>query len=537
MKSVMSHSFASIPQVNLQRSKFNRSHGYKTTFDASYLVPVFVDEVLPGDTMNLSMTAFARLATPLTPFMDNLFLDSFFFAVPYRLVWSNWQKFNGEQDNPGDSTVFTFPIFDVTAAPLSTTGWVEGSLADYFGIPTKVVALEHSSLWHRAYNLIYNQWFRDENLINSKVVDVDDGPDTPAAYVLLKRGKRRDYFTSCLPWPQKGTAVEIPLGTTAPIVATGSIWWKEATGARTGNMAYNTGTVTRYTEASGNLLTGDVMQYHDGLEVDLSTATAATINSLREAFQLQKMFERDARGGTRYIELIRSHFGVISPDARLQRPEYIGGGTSMVNVHPIANTTGVTAANSPTGANKFQGDLSAMATVTASGHGFVKSFTEHCLLIGLINVRADLTYCQGLNRMFSRTTRYDFFWPSLANIGEQAVLNKEIYCQGPAGGTNDDDVFGYIPRYDEYRFKPSQLTGLYRFNATGTLETWHLAQEFGALPALADAGVGTFITDDAPVDRVIAVPAQPHFLFDSYFNYTCVRPMPTYSVPGLIDHF
>lgn len=520
---VSQHSFAKAPQANIPRSSFNRSHGYKTTFDSGYLIPVYVDEALPGDTFSLSMTSFARLATPIAPVMDNLYCDAFFFAVPIRLIWNNFEKFNGAQDDPGDSTDFLIPTMTSGSG-----GYAVGSLSDYFGIPTEIEGLEHSSLWHRAYNLIWNEWFRDQNLQDSVKVDKGDGPDDPDDYVLLRRGKRHDYFTSCLPWPQKGPAIELPLGTVAPVVGLDEDIEFHNTvngtdrvfGTRSGSVGDR---VYMLTEPTGD---GAARWGNTALEADLSSATAATINQLREAFQMQKLFERDARGGTRYTEIIRSHFGVISPDARLQRPEYLGGGSTPVNIAPIPQT-------SSTDATTPQGNLAAMGTLSHGGIGFTKSFTEHCVLIGLVQVRADLSYQQGLNRMFSRSTRYDFYWPALSHIGEQAVLNKEIYAQGTSGGTDDDGVFGYQERYAEYRYKPSQITGKFRSSYSSSLDYWHLAQEFGSLPVLGD----TFIEDNPPVDRIVAVPSEPQFLFDAAFHLKCARPMPVFSVPGLIDHF
>lgn len=548
---VRGHRFSDAPAMYMKRTKFDRSHVYKTTFDAGRLIPVFVDEVLPGDTTRMSVNYFARLATPIKPIMDNIYLDWFFFFVPNRLVWEHWQNFCFEQEDPEDSTDYVIPA--VTAAGNSGNAYV-GSLWDYFGLPVNTTGSLSgiSALPFRGVYLIWNEWFRDENLQKSVKIQKGDANEVldsarssqQPSWVFASdtnivpglacppRGKRHDYFTSALPWTQKGPGVNISLTGNAPVFGDGQRLGLAPDGAGNSvgylSMSSNVGAMLR-TPSSSEWDTGQTAfvtsdSKKSGLLADLSDVSAITINGLRTAFQMQKFYERLARGGSRYTEVLRSFFGVVSPDARLQRPEFLGSFTKMVNVNPIAQTS-ATDSTSP------QGNLSAYGVTAAKFHGFTKSFVEHGYIFGFVCARADLTYQQGINKMWLRSTVYDFYWPTFAHLGEQAIELREIYAQGSEADTL---VFGYQERYAEYRYKPSQITGKFRSSVTGgNLDVWHLSQFFKNAPTLNEE----FITENPPVERIVAVQDEPEFLLDIGFRYTTVRPMPMFGTPGLVDHF
>lgn len=551
---VRGHRFSDAPAMYMKRTKFDRSHVYKTTFNSGKLIPVFVDEVLPGDTTRMSVNYFARLATPIKPIMDNIYLDWFFFFVPNRLVWDHWQNFCFEQEDPDDSTDYVIPT--VTATANSDNNYV-GSLWDYFGLPVNTTnnLSGISALPFRAVYLIWNEWFRDENLQKSVKIQKGDtnevlnsaraseqpawvfssGSNIVPGLACPPRGKRHDYFTSALPWTQKGPGVSIGLAGTADLVLSSNnkpILFSGGGGNATfENMPVYSTKIGEEADIQG--YTGEVKNkgyLKFGSDVglkgyaDLDSSSIFTINSLRTAFQMQKFYERLARGGSRYTEVLRSFFGVVSPDARLQRPEFLGSFTKMVNVNPIAQTS-ATDTTSP------QGNLSAYGVTASKFHGFTKSFVEHGYIFGFVCARADLTYQQGINKMWLRSTVYDFYWPTFAHLGEQAIELREIYAQGSEADTT---VFGYQERYAEYRYKPSQITGKFRSSlVNGSLDMWHLFQFFKNAPTLNEE----FIVENPPIKRIIAVQDEPEFLLDIGFKYTTIRPMPMFGTPGLVDHF
>ena len=550
--------FSLAPHVDISRSRFDRSASLKTSFNVGDVVPFFLDEVLPGDTFSVDTSKVVRMQTLLTPMMDNVYLDTYYFFVPNRLVWDHWKQFCGENTESAwiPETEYTMPQITSPA----DSGWSVGTLADYFGIPTGVSGLSVSALPFRAYALIMNEWFRDQNLQDPLVVPTDDstvaGVNTGTFVTDVAKGgkpfiaaKYHDYFTSCLPSPQKGPDVLIPSATAGeyPVVGNGKVLGL-TDGSVLGGLAFNasdarfslhtnvfgqpvgtSGTGTDYHQSGLGVPTqsqlGDNL-FNSGLIAVASGGIGATINQLRLAFQIQKFYEQQARGGSRYTEVIRSFFGVTSPDARLQRPEYLGGNRVPINVNQIIQQSGTESSGTP------QGTVVGQSLTTDSHSDFTKSFTEHGLIIGVMVARYDHTYQQGLNRLWSRKDKFDFYWPVFANIGEQPVKNKEIYAQG---NTTDDEVFGYQEAWADYRYKPNMVTGEMRSAYTQSLDVWHLADDYSTLPTLSDSWIRE---DKSTVDRVLAVTSSvSNQLFaDIYVKNLCTRPMPMYSIPGLIDH-
>ncbi len=529
------YDFSRIPTIDAPRSSFKRPQTYKTAFSAGKLIPVYIDEVLPGDTFTVDASVIARLSTPLVPIMDNLYLDAQFFFVPNRLLWEHWENMCGERKNPGDSVEYSVPY---------VTGQCGAdSLGDYFGLPVGKSFSPHdvSALPFRAYNLIWNEWYRDENIQDSVTVNLNDSPQPVTDFSLLPRGKRKDYFTSCLPWPQKGLSVSV----SGNVFGTGSPLGLRGFGSPfVADMDYALG--TKYTSGSYSFLTlgtasgedfsatGAMMSRPVGVSSDPSASGLTAdinINNLRQSLALQMFLEASARGGTRYIELIKQMFGVDSPDARLQRPELLGTWSVPVEFNSVAQTSATQTSQTP------QGNLSAFALANGLNRCFSKSFVEHGYVIGLVSVRSDLTYQQGLHKMWSRSTYLDFYWPQFSALGEQAVLNKELYYQGSSVKDGDklvdDKVFGYQERFAEYKYGHSRITGQLRSTYAQSLDLWHLSQKFDTLPTLSN----DFIVENPPLARCLAVSDAPQFILDSFWDVTCVRPMPMYCIPGLVPHF
>lgn len=576
--------FSLLPRVDISRSRFDRSSSVKTTFNTGDIVPFFLEEVLPGDTFNVKTSKVVRMQTLLTPLMDNLYLDTYYFFVPNRLVWQHWKEFCGENTESAWIPETEYAMPQITSP--ADTGWEVGTIADYFGIPTGVANLSVSALPFRAYALIMNEWFRDENLQDPLVVPVDDATvagvnsttfvtDVAKGGKPYKAAKYHDYFTSALPAPQKGPDVSIPvsLGSELPVYGTGDPLYLTdgnftypflSVGQSLGGLSY-TGTAIANSGATGSKV-GDIYANGNGFYSEPNSGggsdnwkgkvmgvptkekmdslavpglvgsglvavydgavSVATINQLRLAFQIQKFYERQARGGSRYTEVVRSFFGVTSPDARLQRPEYLGGNRVPININQVIQQSGTESATTP------QGTVVGMSQTTDTNSDFTKSFTEHGFIIGVMVARYDHTYQQGLDRLWSRKDKFDFYWPVFANIGEQAIKNKELYAQGTA---EDDEVFGYQEAWAEYRYKPNRVTGEMRSSYAQSLDVWHLADDYSKLPSLS----AEWIQEDAStVNRVLAVSdnLSAQFFADIYVKNLCTRPMPMYSIPGLIDH-
>ena len=557
-RNVESHFALNPTRIDLSRSTFDRSSSVKTSFNAGDIVPFFLEEVLPGDTFNVKSSKVVRMQTLLTPMMDNVYLDTYYFFVPNRLVWSHWKEFNGENTESAWIPETTYEVPQITSP--ANGGWNVGTIADYFGIPTGIPNLSVSALPFRAYALVINEWFRDQNLQDPLVVPLDDatvvGVNTDTFVSDVAKGgkpyiaaKYHDYFTSCLPAPQKGPDVLIPSATageypvvprsnvvpsnlldgttyTAKIYKAGS----DANATRAGIGFYVSDDLQTGTQTNGLISTGsrntEATPVINNLWAVASGGLGATINQLRLAFQVQKLYERDARGGSRYIEILKSHFGVTSPDARLQRPEYLGGNRVPININQVIQQSGTQSGTTP------QGTVVGMSQTTDSHSDFIKSFTEHGFILGVMCVRYDHTYQQGLERFWSRKDRFDYYWPVFANIGEQAVKNKEIYAQGNA---EDDEVFGYQEAWADYRYKPNRVTGEMRSAYAQSLDVWHLADDYSSRPSLSDSWIRE---DKANIDRVLAVQSSVsnQFFADIYVQNRATRPMPVYSIPGLIDH-
>lgn len=521
----MIHRFSNVPEANIQRSLINRSFTYKTTCSEGFLIPFYNDIMYPGDTFIGRATIFGRMATPVFPIMDNLFVDTFYFGVPWRLVWDKFQEFMGEVNPSGEITTYEIPHRTVA------TAYKANSLEDYFGLPTKAIGYSHSILPFRAYALIYNEWFRSDYLQDPVGIEFGDYNEDSThnyddKYVLMRRGKRFDYYTSCLPFPQVGPGVEISLSGNAPVYGDGKPLVYDAflsdsplSGSYRRLNGTDAASLQSIATSTGTNVVRKGADYPSHLYADLNDVASITINTLREAFAMQQFLERLTIGGNRYTEIVYSMFGVKSPDARLQRPEFLGHGQARININPVEQTA-QSSETSP------QGNLAAYAVFRNEHHAFSYSATEHMIILGLLSIRADLTYQQPLWKQWSYKTREELYWPQFSHLGEQAVYTREIDCRGT---DSDSTVFGYQERYGECRYYPSLITGLFRSSTNSGLDRWHLSQDFETAPVLNS----DFIVDNPPVSRVVAVPSEPHFYIDIYMDLQCIRPMPIYSTPGL----
>lgn len=531
--------FGNAPIKNIGRSSFKRPFSHKTSFNTGDIVPIYADEVLPGDTAKIHTAMLIRMTTPINPVMDNAWIDTYFFFVPRRLVWEHWKEFMGENTTDAWTQEIEYTIPQLKSPD---TGWKKGTVGEkLYGIQGRKASVD--ACYARAYTLVYNEWFRNENLIEPAEVSLGDATtagsngsnyvtDLQKGGVLAKAGKYADYFTRALPEPQKGPDVYLPLGESAPVntrYGHHSVWTNptesmhmvKATGDAIGTGNYNLGISNEaLVMMSGSVGTPTFGITPDNLWADLSQASAATINQLRQAFSIQRLFERDALGGTRYTEMIRAHFGVTSSDARLQRPEYLGGKRTPINISQVIQ-------QSATDATSPQGNTAAYSLTIDNHDDFTKSFEEHGIILGLAVVRTEHTYQQGLDRKFSRKNRTDFYFPELSNIGEQYIKNKELFVQGTA---EDEEAFGYQEAWAEYRYSNNKVTGELNSDYATPLDSWHYADDYDRLPTLSQAWE---VETDANVARTLAIQDQDQWIADFYFDQTWIRPMPIYSIPSL----